>query len=245
MADFEAQIYPQKQQQVSEGGPSTAAVGAEELNERELPEAESELISCKLEFKNAISKCQSDLKFNEQMLEFNDQKIASLEASLEEERVKLQNLQGATREGAADDQVERLQAEYQEQDAKFGTMETELKKLTDKRGSMKQELDVLAMRDESLQKDKNQALIKIKEFTHAIDEHIESALIDKTINLGDEIEDPQALEKSQIVAKITEILDTKGEIDTEVEKTVDSLKSLEKTYFKKVRDLEAIEEKFN
>ena len=124
-------------------------------------------------------------------------------------------------------------------------METELKKLTDKRGSMKQELDVLAMRDESLQKDKNQALIKIKEFTHAIDEHIESALIDKTINLGDEIEDPQALEKSQIVAKITEILDTKGEIDTEVEKTVDSLKSLEKTYFKKVRDLEAIEEKFN
>ena len=114
MADFEAQIYPQKQQQVSEGGPSTAAVGAEELNERELPEAESELISCKLEFKNAISKCQSDLKFNEQMLEFNDQKIASLEASLEEERVKLQNLQGAAREGAADDQVERLQAEYQE-----------------------------------------------------------------------------------------------------------------------------------
>ena len=46
VADFEAQIYPQKQQQVSEGGPSTAAVRAEELNERELPEAESELISC-------------------------------------------------------------------------------------------------------------------------------------------------------------------------------------------------------
>ena len=89
------------------------------------------------------------------MLEFNDQKIASLEASLEEERVKLQNLQGAAREGAAEDQVERLQAEYQEQDAKIGTIQTELKKLTDKRVSMKQELEVLAMRDESLQKDKN------------------------------------------------------------------------------------------
>ena len=179
------------------------------------------------------------------MLEFNDQKIASLETSLEEERVKLQNLQGAAREGAADVQVERLQAEYQEINDKIDIIETELKKETDKRGIMKQELEVLAMRDESLQKDKNQALIKIKEITHAIDENIESALIDKTINLGDEIEDPQALEKSQIVAKITEILDTKGDIDTEVEKTVDSLKSLEKSYFKKVRDLEAIEEKFN
>ena len=110
---------------------------------------------------------------------------------------------------------------------------------------MKQELDVLALRDESLQKDKNQALIKIKEISHAINELIESALIDKTINLGDEIEDPQSLEKDYIITKITEILDTKGEIDTEVAKTVESLRSLETTYFKKVRDLEAIEEKFN
>ena len=123
VSDFEAQLFASKQQQVSEGGPSAASIGPEELNQRELPETESELISFKLDLKNAISKCQADLKFNEQLLEFKNQMIASLEACLSEERVKLQNLQGDAREGAADDnQVERLQAEYHEQDAQIGNI---------------------------------------------------------------------------------------------------------------------------
>lgn len=110
---------------------------------------------------------------------------------------------------------------------------------------MRQELDNLATRDESLQKDKNQTLFKIKDLTTSIDEHIESALIDKTIDLGDDIVDPQTLNKDQIIAQICGILDSKGEIDTEAPKTVESLKGLENTYTKKVRELEVIEDKFN
>ena len=110
---------------------------------------------------------------------------------------------------------------------------------------MKKELDTLAIRDESLQKESNQSRMKIKDLTRLIDEQIESALIDKTINLDENIEDPQQLNKDQIMIKLVEILDSKGEIDTEVPKTVENLKGLENEYTKKVKDLEIIEEKFN
>ena len=110
---------------------------------------------------------------------------------------------------------------------------------------MKKELDTLAIRDESLQKESNQSRMKIKDLTRLIDEQIESALIDKTINLDENIEDPQQLNKDQIMIKLVEILDSKGEIDNEVPKTVENLKGLENEYTKKVKDLEIIEEKFN
>ena len=51
---------------------------------------------------------------------------------------------------------------------------------------MKQELEILASRDESLQKDKNQSMVKIKELKNTIGELIESAMIDKTIDLGED-----------------------------------------------------------
>ena len=51
---------------------------------------------------------------------------------------------------------------------------------------MKQELEILATRDEALQKEKNQSMVKIKEIKNTIGELIESALIDKTIDLGEE-----------------------------------------------------------
>ena len=96
VADFEARLFSAKPQ-VQEGGP---AAGVEELNSRDLPDSERDLISCKFEFRNAISKCQADLKFNEQMLEFHQRKLTSIETSLEEEKSKLENLRNIAREGA-------------------------------------------------------------------------------------------------------------------------------------------------
>ena len=87
--------------------------------------------------------------------------------------------------------------------------------------------------------------MRVKELTFAVDEHIESALIDKTIALGDDVPDPSQLSKEELVAKMSELLDVKGELDTEAEKTVENLRVLETTYIKKVRELESIEEKFN
>ena len=110
---------------------------------------------------------------------------------------------------------------------------------------MRKELDTLAIRDESLQKDNNQSRMKIKELARLIDEQIESAFIDKTIDMGEEIGDPSQLGKEQIISRFVEILDAKGEIDTEAPKTVENLRGLEKEYVKKVKDLEIIEEKFN
>lgn len=45
--------------------------------------------------------------------------------------------------------------------------------------------------------------------------------------------------------KLQSLLDTKGELDPEAPKSIDNLRRLEGDYSKKVRELEAIEDKFN
>lgn len=87
-------------------------------------------------------------------------------------------------------------------------------------------------------------MIKIKEMTRIVDESIESALIVKTIDFGD-CEDPQSLSKESIMDRLVNLLDTKGELDPQAPKTIDNLRRLEGDYSKKVRELEAIEDKFN
>lgn len=70
-------------------------------------------------------------------------------------------------------------------------------------------------------------------------------MIDKTITFCEENEDPQSLEKPEILSRLGALLDDKGQIDNDQPKTVENLKSLESEYAKKVRELEAIEDKFN
>ena len=53
--------------------------------------------------------------------------------------------------------------------------------MTNKRTSLRQELDILGNREESLQKNKNSTRMKVKELERAIEELIESAIINKTI----------------------------------------------------------------
>ena len=86
-------------------------ISPEELNNRPLPETESALISCKFDFENAISKCQADLKFNEQQLEFQTKNIVAIEQSLNEENEKLESLRTA-REGGVDNYVEKLKEDF-------------------------------------------------------------------------------------------------------------------------------------
>ena len=70
--------------------------------------------------------------------------------------------------------------------------------------------------------------MKIKELGQSVDEQIESVFIDKTVYFGENDDaDYQSLNQDQILLKLTQILDTKGEIDTEAPKTVDNLKALE------------------
>lgn len=59
-----------------------------------------------------------------------------------------------------------------------------MQKLMAKRASMRQELDLLATRDESLQKNKNQTMLKINELERAIEEEVESLLIDNAVELA-------------------------------------------------------------
>ena len=117
--------------------------------------------------------------------------------------------------------------------------------MTNKRTSLRQELDILGNREESLQKNKNSTRMKVKELERAIEELIESAIINKTIQFDAAEEDPQSLNRQQVIAKITQLLDKKGDIDSTTPKTFDNLRGLESEYAKKVRDLEVIEDKFN
>ena len=109
----------------------------EELIQRPLPKTESELISRKFDFQSVISKCQADLKFNEQMLDFQDQKIASIEASLQEERAKRQNFENLAFEGSIENQVEKKKAEYGELDNLIENLRLELNRYIGKRASVK------------------------------------------------------------------------------------------------------------
>lgn len=103
----------------------------------------------------------------------------------------------------------------------------------------------MAMRDETLQKDKNSASMKMKELKSTIDERIEGAIIDKTIEFEEDAATLNALPKDQLIDKLQEILVSKGQVDAEACKNFDSLRNFEKDYANKVRELEAIEEKFN
>ena len=116
--------------------------------------------------------------------------------------------------------------------------------MTAKRTALRHELDALASRDESLQKEKNSALMKAKELTNKIDEMLEAALLEKTIDYDDE-GGAQTLSRDQLLVKLARVLETKGELAGEQALTLEGLKALESEYSKRVKELEAIEDKFN
>ena len=71
VTNFEALLFSRPETRLdgasgTEGGIATRELTPEQLNAIPLPESESALISCKFDFENAISKCQANLKFNEQ-----------------------------------------------------------------------------------------------------------------------------------------------------------------------------------
>lgn len=88
------------------------------------------------------------------------------------------------------------------------------------------------------------ARMKAKDLENGLNEQIEGVLIEKSVDF-EEGEDPQSLSREQLLIRLSELLDKKGEIDIGASKTLENLKPLEAEYAKKVKDLEVIEERFN
>ena len=113
--------------------------------------------------------------------------MQAIEASLGDEKRKLDQLRAEQQEADLDAKIERLLEQHRAMDENEAAMQSDLDRAKAKRASIMSELDILATRDETLQKDKNSAMLKIKELKAAIDELIETAAINKTITLeGDE-----------------------------------------------------------
>ena len=104
-----------------------------------------------------------------------------METSLADEQRKLQELKSNARNEDFDNRIERLMEEYRVMDETILTAQKQLDSLLSKRKHLRSDLDTMAMRDETLQKDKNSASMKMKELRITIDERIEGAIIDKTI----------------------------------------------------------------
>ena len=173
--------------------------------------------------------------------------MQAIEASLGDEKRKLDQLRAEQQEADLDAKIERLLEQHRAIDENEAAMQSDLDRAKAKRTSIMSELDILATRDESLQKDKNSAMLKMKELKGAIDELIETAAINKTITLeGDEAAaDLSQMEHSSAIQVLTDLLETKGDIERIQSKNVDFFKSLHSEYAKKVRELEAVEDKFN
>ena len=71
------------------------------------------------------------------MLEFQGQKIASIQASLQEEWAKKEQFERDAFEGSIENQVEKKKAEYGELDALIESLRAELNKYMGKRASVK------------------------------------------------------------------------------------------------------------
>lgn len=123
-------------------------------------------------------------------------------------------LRTEARQADHDNKIEKMQEEYRNLDETLLAAQKEMDKASAKRTSLRNELDTLASRDETLQKEKNTSQLKVKELGSAIDELIETAVIDKSIEFeGGESFDLQGHGRQKAVSQLYELLYRKGDFE--------------------------------